>query len=317
MHNLLLEYTVILPEGVQENSCFKPLNEAGAKLFSYVEKTLPTDVKKTAAYHAFEKSWVEFINNSHDVGATHFKVRFLQHAESIEIEILDDGHGLPPKKETERYDWKKAVLSISDKAEDAKASGKKSCGQHLALSTTAYALERQDSYLAIKNREKIRGALVKIISPLTPCDSDAFFAPKKGNNLIVEMFYTIIEQDEKAIDQIREIASSPNFAGSRKKAAQSVINRMTSPDDTATTDSTPIMLLNSTLASPSFRKSPANNTATTDSTPTMLDSTLASPSFRKRNLSSSTFFSSPTQLQAQQSASSSSSLDASTSNNIT
>lgn len=272
MPNLLIEYTIKLPQGSQENSCFKPVNDAGAKVFHFIQANLSDEMKKTAAYHALERSWVEFVNNSHDAGATRFRVRVLENDASIEIQILDDGHGLPLEKETKCYDWKKAVLAISDKAEEAKVSGKKSCGQHLALSTTAYALERQGGHLAITNRQKVRGAHVRIISPLTPCDSDRFFEAQsgKGNNLIDEMFHVILEKDKNAADQIRKIAGSPDFSGSRNDAARSVLTRIATPSDEAAANggspilSTPILVQ---LTSPAFLRARLRQSSSSSSCP--------------------------------------------------
>ncbi len=243
MRNLLIDFIIKIPKETQ-NSVYKPVNATSSEVIHHIKNKLSEKVKHTAAYLAFEKSCIEFINNSHDAGATRFRVRFLQHTDSIEIEIMDNGRGLPAEKETTRYDWKKAILTVSDKADEAKASGKKSCGQHLALSTTAYALERQDGHLAITNRENTRGALVKIVSPLTACNSDEFLEPKpgKGRNLIDEMLLVALEKDEDAIHQIRRISSSPDFTGTRKRAAQSVLTRIATPsDDAACNESSPIL----------------------------------------------------------------------------
>lgn len=264
MNKLLIEHMIQLPQGGQENSCFKPVNEAGAKLFHFVEENLSDEIKMTAAYHAFERSWVEFVNNSHDAGATHIWVRVFEHDSSIKIQILDDGRGLTPGKETEHYDWKKALLTVSDKAAEAKASGKKSCGQHLALSTTAYALERQKGSLGISNRLNKQGALVTIVSPITPCNSDIFLeaAIGEGKNILEEMFHIISKDDSNGIEQVGRISSSPDIGRSRKEAARSVLTRIQTPinENSFSTIETPT-LVTPLAASPQFllrRKSTPN-----------------------------------------------------------
>lgn len=265
MHNSLIEYTIKLPQGAQENSRFKPLNVAGKKVFEFIEARLSAPLKKTAAYCAFEKSWVEFVNNSHDAGATRFSVRVfvLENDDSIKIQILDNGDGLAPEKETERYDWKKALLAVSDKAAAAKAAGKKSCGQHLALSTTAYLLERRRGSLGISNRLNKKGTLVTIVSPITPCNAETFLEAElgKGKNILEEMWH-IISEDPNGIQDIERISSSPDITGSRKKAALSVLTRLTSPiDESSSAIETPTLATPLTMASsPQFllRRSAAN-----------------------------------------------------------
>jgi hypothetical protein len=269
MRNLLLEYTIInLPQETQENSCFKPINEAGAKLFHFVEANLSDEMKMTAAYHAFERSWVEFINNSHDAGATRVKVQIFQNDNEIAIQLKDNGRGLPKEKETTQYDWKKALQTISSKADEAKATGIKSCGQHLALSTTAYVLERQGGRLGISNNTGASGAQVTLISSLTPCDSHDFLEPQpgKGKNILDEMFHIIIEQDKSGLATIERLAGSPDIRGSRQDSAKRVFSRLTTPIEEMAASphlSTPVL----SLSSPAFLRRLGKNASFTGSTP--------------------------------------------------
>lgn len=264
MHNTLIQHHLQLPQDKQTTSCFKPINAAGAKQFDFIQRNLNENLKKTAAFLALERSWIEFINNADDAHAKSITTTVIELNNSIIITIHDDGDGLPTEKESAQYDWKKALLSTSDKVAEAKITGKKSCGQHLALATTTYALEREHGTLSICNNLKKRGAIITITSPLTFCDHDLFLEPQpgKGNNIIDEMFYSILEQDKGQIKTIQAIAKQPT--GSRAASARRIITSQNTPINTNNLNesdraaSSPLLSFQNP---PSFRRTPSNLSA--------------------------------------------------------
>ncbi|MCX7125310.1 MAG: hypothetical protein NTU49_06090, partial [Gammaproteobacteria bacterium] len=296
---LIFHFKDFLPKN-ENNSVYKAINTFSSDITAKCEKELRKKnpaLLDTVAYLAFDKSLIEFINNSDDAKATKIEINIYVNevTQKITIEIRDNGEKknsrgkeFLPDDKIGPYDWMRAleeasvkqiekVDATSDIFSDAEKN-KKSCSQHLALSTTAAGMEKHKGLLSVTRNEKpltvprtvglltfiqnkpAQGAVVSLTSSLNKCTG--FLEDR--DKALVTMLQTSAEKKapndtEKQKEFLNNIKKTKD-SRSVKDACMKAINLLQADEAAASIKEAEREAANIVLAPPPLKRKPSITT---------------------------------------------------------